>query len=255
MLQKKVLTWLESTGFPLEMAAANAFRRAGFEVRQSTPYLDSETEKGREIDVLATDPDYFGVVEINFVMECKSSSKPWVVLTSDDAFGSYNRFHAFGAMTESARSSLLKKGMKLMSWPYISRPAEGGYGFRQALSDGGDAAYTAAMGVMKACADLVRTGESRSFKPLVFAFPVIVVDSPLFECRLQTDGKLDLKEVVDSEFLFTVHIPQAFGCSIRVLTKAHLPDFAKRAHELAKAIREDVKDVETTVLSSIRITS
>jgi hypothetical protein len=249
VLQQKVLAWLESSGFPLEMAAANAFRREKFEVRQSTPYLDPETEKGREIDVLAIDPDYFGAIEINFVMECKSSSKPWIVLTSDDAFGSYNRFFAFAVMSQSASSALVEKAPDLGCWPFVERRDEGGYGFRQALSDGGDAAYTAAMGVMKACADMVRSGESKSYKPLVFAFPAIVVDAPLFECRLLADGNLHLKEVAESEFLFTAHIPKPLGCSIRVLTKSQLPQFAARSRELARVLRGDLKAEEMKVLS------
>ena len=253
MLQKKVLEWLHSTGFPLEMAVANAFRREKFEVRQSIPYLDPETDKGREIDVLAIDPDYIGAIEINFVIECKSSAKPWIVLTSDDAYGRYNRFSAFAAMTTSARNALADKGADLLGcWPFIDRGDEGGYGFRQALSDGGDAAYTAAMGVMKACVDMVRSGENWSAKPMVFAFPVIVVDAPLFECRLRTDGNLELTEVAESEFLFRVHMPKPLGCSIRVLTKSRLPDFAARSRELASALRGDLKDDETRLLSALR---
>lgn len=253
MLQKKVLEWLHSTGFPLEMSVANAFRREKFEIRQSTPYLDPQTGKGREMDVVAIDPDYIGAIEISFVMECKSSAKPWIVLTSDDAFGNYNRFSAFAAMTKSARNALSNKESSLLDcWPFIERGDEGGYGFRQALSDGGDAAYTASMGVMKACVDMVRAGEDWPAKPMVFAFPVIVVDAPIFECRLLTDGNLELKEVAESEFLFQAHLPKPLGCSIRVLTKSQLPAFAARSRELARALRKDLKDDEAKLLSALR---
>ena len=85
MLDNKVLEWIKKTGFPLEMQAASAFRAAGFEVRQSYTYPDPQSDKGREIDVLAQDPDWIGVIEVSFVLECKASSKPWVVLTSEDA--------------------------------------------------------------------------------------------------------------------------------------------------------------------------
>lgn len=251
MLQKRVLAWLESTGFPLEMAAANAFRREKFDVRQSTPYLDPETDKGREIDVLAADPDFWGAVEINFVMECKSSSKPWIVLASDDAFLNCNRLLAFAVMSQSALSALADKAPNLGCWPFVQRGNGGGYGFRQALSDGGDAAYTAAMGVLKACADMIRAGESRRYKPLVFAFPAIVVDAPIYECRLIEGGSLELNEVAESEFLFSVHIPNPLSCSIRVVTKSQLPQFATRARELARVLREDLKAEEDRVLSSL----
>jgi hypothetical protein len=252
MLQAKVLAWLEKTGFPLEMAAADAFRRASFEVRQSSIYADPETEKGREIDVLASDPDWIGAVEISFVVECKSSSKPWVVLTSDDALANYNRFHAFAAMTTSARDALIDKSPHLECMPYIERPSEGGYGFRQALLDGADPAYTAAMNVIKGCAGIARVSEKKAYKPLSIVFPVIVVDSPLFECRLQSDGQLALTEVDRSEFLFAAHIPEYVGCCIKVVTKRHLAEFANWARQLSVSLRSDLKSEEEKVLSSLK---
>lgn len=95
MLVKQITDWLNKTGFPLEMEAASAFRDAGFDVRQSATYADPQSDKGREIDVLAMDPDLIGIIDISFVVECKSSTKPWVVFTSDDALRNYNRLFAF----------------------------------------------------------------------------------------------------------------------------------------------------------------
>src|SRR6476469_3471123 len=68
-----VRTWLDKQGFPLEMRTASAFRAAGFDVRQSSYYVDAETGKAREIDVIAYDPDplMLGLTRIVFVLECK----------------------------------------------------------------------------------------------------------------------------------------------------------------------------------------
>jgi hypothetical protein len=90
----KVREWLDAQGFTLEMRTASAFRAAGFEVRQSSHYIDPETGKGREIDVVAADPDVLGVVDITFVVECKSSKKPWVLLCSPDTVVGYDRLFA-----------------------------------------------------------------------------------------------------------------------------------------------------------------
>ena len=98
----KIKDWLEGQGFSLEMQAASAFRAAGFEVRQSSYYSDSETGKGREIDVVARDPDTLGVVDITFIVECKSTKKPWVILCSPDVLAGYNRLFAFGVLSEKA---------------------------------------------------------------------------------------------------------------------------------------------------------
>jgi hypothetical protein len=84
----------------LVMEAAQACRDAGFEVRQSAHYSDPESAKSREIDVVAVDPDWSGVVEISFIVECKRSSKPWAMLCSKDTLSDYNRLFAFGVLSE-----------------------------------------------------------------------------------------------------------------------------------------------------------
>src|SRR5262245_57945867 len=96
------------------MRSAAAFRQAGFEVRQSCHYLDPETNQGREIDVLATDPDYLGVVEIHFVIECKATKKPWVLLASDDTLTGFNRIFTFGVLTKTAINTFVKRLKEFM---------------------------------------------------------------------------------------------------------------------------------------------
>jgi hypothetical protein len=246
MLSNKVLEWLRSTGFPLEMEAAAAFRNAGFDVRQSGTFPDPQSDKGREIDVLAEDPDVLGVIEISFVVECKSSSKPWVVLTSEDALANYNRLFAFAITSGAARKALASRLTELspVLRQYIDRPKRGGYGFRQALGKDADPAYTAAMSAIKACHGIAQDRVSSSIPRLAFAFPVVVVDSPLFECSRRDDGDLQLTEVSDSKFLFSAHIPGHVGCCIKVVTRECLPVYAKWAKGLANVIREDFKNEE-----------
>ena len=242
-LSDNVLEWLQSTGFPLEMEAAAAFRTAGFDVRQSSTFPDPQSDKGREIDVLAEDPDLIGIVEISFVVECKSSSKPWVVLTSTDALANYNRLLAFAVMSGAGRKALTGKFSDIPGLRhYIDRPNLGGYGFRQALGKDADPAYTAAMSALKACHGVAQDRTSSSIPRLAFAFPVIVVDSPLFECSRSDSGELQLVEVSQSEFLFSAHIPQHIGCCIKVVTREQLPEYANWAKQLANAIREGLKD-------------
>lgn len=247
-LTEKILEWLRITGFPLEMEAASAFRTAGFDVRQSCTFPDPQSDKGREIDVLATDQNIFGVIEISFVVECKSSSKPWVVLTSEDALYGYNRLLAFGVTSGAALSVLADR---IAEFPhlgsYIKRPEHGGYSFRQALGKESDPAYAAAMAALKACHGLAHDRIGSSVPRLAFAFPVIVVDSPLFECSRTLDGELILKQVTNSEFLFSAHIPEHIGCCIKVITRDYLSEFAKWAKGLARIIRAELVDEEEKI--------
>ncbi len=49
-------------------------------------------------------------------------------------------------------------------------------------------------------------------------FPIIVIDTELFQCSLQADGEISLEEVLMGEFLFVAKLPKYFGSCIRVIT-------------------------------------
>ena len=250
-LLSKVRNWLQSSGFPLEMEAAAAFRSAGFDVRQSTSYVDQQTEKGREIDVLASDPAHVGVVDISFVIECKGSKNPWVVLCSETALSSYNRLLAFALTSSAARSAIGERVTHhdSHSREYVLVENRAGYSMREALgSKESDPAYAAAMSAIKACRGLIREREPGGIQPICFAFPVVIVDSPLFECTLATDGQLELRQVQHSAYLFSAHIPDAVGCLIHVVTRPHLAEFARWAKAVATALRVDLQDKEAEAL-------
>jgi hypothetical protein len=248
-LESKVRKWVLQTGFPLEMEAASAFRNAGFEVRQSGTFVDLESNKGREIDVVASDPDWIGIVNISFVIECKASPNPWVVLASQDALANFNRIFAFSILSPDALEACVSRihGSFSTIKRYIMRPNQGGYGLRQAFGKGDDAAYTAAMSAIKGCHDLARKG-SGDFPALTFAFPVIVVDAPLFECTRKDDGKIELSRVQASEFLFSAHVPEPVSTCVKVVHREHLPKFASEMKQLANAIRQEFKKEEETAI-------
>jgi hypothetical protein len=246
MSREQVLKWLNETGFPLEMAAASAFRQAGFEVQQSATYVDLQSEKGREIDVLARDPDIIGFIELSVVVECKSSTKPWVVLTSNDALAVYNRLRTGAVMSERTYTALSRgRTDNLKVDQYLHRAGKCGYGFRQAFSKDADPGYGAAMNVVSACKGITSVVPAGDDWPtLAASIPIIVVDSPLFECQLRPDGELELVEVDASAFLFSAHIPKQVSCVVRVIHRSKLEVTAKWAKSLVDALREDLKPEE-----------
>lgn len=249
VVREKVIEWINRSGFPLEMESARAFRNAGFDVRQSASHLDPEEKKGREIDVLAADPDWLGVVEIYFVLECKSSDKPWVVLAADNALSNYNRAHAFSVVSREAKAAIFSSWRKGGEFKQLlDKSSRCGYGFRQALGGQNDKAYSAAISVLKACAGLVADRHDSNIPRYAFAFPVIVVDTPVFECSLNSDGELNLEEVQESEFLFSAHVPFEISSCIKVVKKDHLNVFADRAKKIATTIREAMMEYESKAL-------
>lgn len=249
-MSNKVLEWIKKTGFALELEAASAFRAAGFEVRQSFTYPDPQSDKGREIDVLAQVPDIMGIIEIYFVLECKASSKPWVVLASESTLENYSRLSAFAITSEAAREAIAKKIISNDSGKpnYLQRSSRCGYGFRQAFGSNDDAAYAATIGALKACSGLVKDRITPTIPRLAFAFPVIVVDSPLFECSLKGDGELHLQEVEESDFLCSAYIPDVVGCCIKVIRKELLSKYATEAKQLEITIRQSLKDEEDSAI-------
>lgn len=253
-MHSKVLTWLEVTGFPLEMKAASAFRDAGFEVRQSTTYADPLSEKGREIDVLARDPDIFGFIDLAVVVECKSSPNPWVVLTAADAMEGYNTLRARAVFSKRAFATLTHTRIdKLNVTPLLHSEGRCGYALRQAFSKGNDPGYEAAMSVLSACKGIFPPKSAGGWNIAAAALPIIVVNSPLFECELQADGSLLLTEVEYSEFLFSARLPEHVSCCIRVVNAAYLSTTAKWAKDVANQLRKDLQPVEAEILEELKL--
>lgn len=233
--------WLETQGFPLEMRTAAEFRKAGFGVKQSGFYVDPEMDKNREIDVEAVLPNLLGLVSVGFIVECKATTKPWVLLSSPDTVSDYGRHYAFAEMTSVARELLIKRFVDFdrlaQKIPWINKEGLIGYSLRQAHPER-DSGYEVAISLAKACSARIRTCEGRQVKQIAFMFPVIVTSAPLIQCSLAHDGQLQLEEVEQGEFLF---LGSELGACIRVVTANHLPSFALEAKNIGDELQKEFK--------------
>ncbi|EMB9230168.1 MULTISPECIES: hypothetical protein [Vibrio] len=244
MLSNKVLEWMNKTGFPLEMKTALSFRKQSFDVYQSHYYKDFESDKSREIDVLALhiDQNSTGIVDIAYVMECKASKKPWVVLKGDTLSDSYHRLNSFCIASDAGREAFADKlvnGELSYIRDYTEKSKYAGYDFRQAMGGDHDPAYGAAIGVIKACLGYIKDRTCNMPDRLCYCFPVIVVDSPLFECSLNQDGELELQEVQRSCFQFSSYHPERVSTTVTVITKSELDKFSSEAEMVAESIRHE----------------
>ncbi len=247
-LLPKIREWLDSQGFPLEMKAAAAFRAAGFEVRQSSFYTDPETNKNREIDLVALDPDDLGIVNIQFILECKAGKNPWVLLCSRDALRNYNRLFAFAALSKTARHILIdhiEGDFDAFSAriPWIKKEELSGYSLRRAHSEK-DTAFEAAVGVAKACNAFIQGKQEVDW--IAFAFPVIVIEGPLVRCWLDGNGDVQLDEASEGELLFG----HDFGACIRVVTASYLSAFAMEAKRVADRLRSELRSDADQIVES-----
>lgn len=245
-LSDKVKSWLETQGYPLEMRVASEFRKSEFEVAQSFYYRDEDTGKARELDVFARAFDVRGYVNFMFAVECKSSKKPWLILSTNDTL-SGNRLFTFAVSDDFTRKILVEKDY--LSWlleniPWFKKHDLRGYSVRQAFTDQQeiDVPFAAAISVFKAAHSLVAPDKQHHYDKLSFAFPVIVIDSPLFRCTLADDDSLTLEMISQGEFMFDVPGLQ-FG-TIRIVTKDALPSFVREAADTIKVIRDLLKPEE-----------
>ena len=232
---EQVRQWLFKTGLPLELEAAAAFRTAGFGSEHSSIYVDPETQKGREIDFIAHTRDILGLVQVYFVGECKSSSQPWVVFTNPEQYSTLT-YSSLGVTTSDTRQAIDHTLLTRSSvTPFLKATHVGGYAIRQAFSKDNDPAYAAAIGALKASYTLVNN-EEHITKRLAFAMPILVVDSPIFECSLDEGGQIQLNQVSISEFIFTAMIPKRTTACIRIVSRSALPYFSTHCYGLSEAL-------------------
>jgi hypothetical protein len=222
-MQEQLKKWFESTGFPLETETARSFFSIGYSVEHSAVYADQESEKSREIDVLAYKRDATGCFATFFVSECKSSDKPWVVLT-------HPQYIRRGALWIALMSANARKALGGHIEDYLGVYEEtfgasnGGYALKQAFAGQNDQAYAACICALKAASAFV-AGDTEAIS---FAFPIIVVDAPIYEYSEINDGPGEFHQVQSTSFMFSAHLKGYARTNIHLVSKDALPDFSKR---------------------------
>ncbi|MEV8376741.1 hypothetical protein AB0P21_28625 [Kribbella sp. NPDC056861] len=209
---------MQTQGYPLEMQIARIAQEVGLMAHQGFHYYDSEQQVHREIDVMVTTGRAQSrtgrSLQLRVVFEAKSStgrSKPWVILADKSSTMAnparvvqrYVNDQAKDWWRRSVGRSQAVHGLSLFDVDDVR-----GYSLiRPTLAAGGsrdDQAFSAMMQVSKAahgvCEWLTETG-SKSKRPrdsselFAIVLPVVVVDSPLYQCWLDGDGQIQLEEV------------------------------------------------------------
>lgn len=274
-LKERVSKWLEQQGYPLEMRVAQELQQAGFADRVSVGsfYEDPHTGKYREVDVVAyhlqtgvkpSSTMSFNVL-VSFLIECKKSTKPWVAFVVDDSPLNANEMGSVyhWPMTEVARDRI---GDYLMfRWSEIGgtfyAPGATAYGLVEAATIGpnpqdakeasqkvmgtGNASNRAYDGLqqllnaldarLKMLNDVERSSNMSDRKRGTVCVPVLILDGPLFECRL-SGGVLDLTQVEQTTVVFRDRVV-GFGVPrVLVVTANRLEQFARSAFSLASGI-------------------
>jgi hypothetical protein len=254
-VENSIKKWIKETGFPLEMQAAHVFNELGYDVRQSYVVKDIQENKPREIDILATYPFELdrGITRIFCILECKSSKHPWLVFDGENTLSSYNMLHSFAIMSPDALSEIgnvILNDKSRESWEIFQHSPKCGYALRQPFSDK-DTGYTAAMNVLKACCNMIEPTEKYSLPQINVAFPILVVDKPIFECAY-VEGELTVKQVPHSKFLFSSYIPNFAISRINIVHIDHLDSFAKHYINVATKLRKILEPIEQKAMDKIK---
>lgn len=247
-IKNKLLTWLDTQGYPLEMRVARAFQREGFRVIQSDYYTDNDTGDSREIDVLASIQASYKnfFIRITFVVECKlSKDKPWILFSSEEcALGDSAR------VAQRAASSLgrrvlhdLARDVEVQTLPVFTIPEMPAYGLTQAFNSGHDVCYGAATAVADAAAAITAAASKRQYGPrplevVEFVFPVIVTEARLFSANLEPDSSIAMKEVQSSVLLWRNPVVGPPHTTIHVVSIGGLERFVSEAMVSAQSLRK-----------------
>jgi len=247
-IKGKISKWLKSQGYPLEMKVSSSLRKQNFEVHQSWYYPDPETEKPREIDILALRSETYGILGVEFLIECKHSKKPWVLFSSEQTLESYNRLFSFGVLSKDAKKALIKHTSnnikKVSEIPWFIKEGKVAYGLTQAFGSGNDVTYQATLSSLKAAISrkIEREKGKYSISEFTFSFPVVIVEGQLFECYFSSDDRIKLAEIDQAFYHFPVRINDMPGTTIRIVSTKGIDKFCNEARQIFEKLTELFKE-------------
>lgn len=191
---ERIRGWLTQEGYPLEYEAARISKEASFRVFQGLFFEDPESAppKPREIDVLAVRE---AIVMrrpatrcgVYYAIECKSNSKPWLVLKGNTKGGRLEGLQ--GALVSTIRGVDVLAGFdETDPDPWLLRmPDACGFSVVQTHRKGNDLdpAYGALRSVTKAARAILETPPPAH---PVMALPVVVLGGGLCNLRYDDEG-------------------------------------------------------------------
>jgi hypothetical protein len=226
--EKRIRNWILKNGYPFEMQIARLFQKNGFKISQSVLYRDIDTNKYREIDILAYHNKVVNGVSFSFsfVIECKKSNdKPWIVFKNTDLINNkLNRFKAFA--TNNAHLLIHKtKANKTLKNVFPSLE-DAGYNIVIAFKESKDLAYSSTTSLIKACKYIVNKFNKSELKQCNIYIPVIAIEGNLYDAYLDIDGEISFKEVEKSSIMNTkVFDEEEFSNLIRIVSSSNIEKY------------------------------
>lgn len=203
-----------------------------------------------EIDVIGRTTDVIGLLYVYAVIECKKSSKPWIVFTSDKA--GYNRIWSFAIMTNNASQAVNNHLDRMLEIDWFNKNGRLGYGITEAFTSKEDETFKAGMTATKASISLVKN-ETNSLRSefLSFFFPTVVLDGRLFEFYLEQNGNPVVAEINSAFLLFPIRIGENSGSTVRIVTiKAfdrYCTEISSVYHSLKNVLSAEMEELAKSI--------
>jgi hypothetical protein len=250
-----VKKWFARHGYSLELQTARQFQRAGFDVAHGAFYRDPESDKPREIDVVATKDALGGTwwIRVTFVIECKSGqNQSWALLGSPAS-----SVDGIGRLTvgiHSERAGMLGAYLRRRSpvgeaslWKRSQNPARG----LVRIGEGNDdLAFAAMVSVVKAAVaqlEFANSSEELGDPLAEFVFPVIVIDSPLYRVNLDEHGDMAYTALPSGAVSWRHPSAKRHLTVIDIVTVDDLPAFVEEAAACAALLLEHAEYAVRTI--------
>ncbi len=246
--------FVETSGFPLEVRATDAFRQAGFTSLSSLVYDNPATGDVGEIDNFAfreasiPGEDPGASFQISYVVECKRSADvPWLLFRSQPGGVLATPFLRSVTLLQSrgvgsllfAHAGDWKDRLRLTA----EMP---GVAYRvRAARTGEDVAFKAVSGAVRAARAQVESTSrqheaakrERTRLPFEISRPVVVVSAPLFFCDFEPSGQFTLEETERGSVLTTSTAPTLpRSVLVDVVTEAGLASYAAEQNLIASEL-------------------
>lgn len=229
-INTKILDWIKKGGFPLEMKVAKSFIKAGFDVVQSVYYMDIESEKLRETDIIATKSLLINRVWVNiaFVIECKSTlEKPWVILINDGLKYYHDELPIY--ITNNGRKFIeaTKKNDEYRSDFLFRNRRKIGYSLVTAFNkEGKEPSYEAIQSLTKACEYFMKESNNKRDYQMNIYLPIVIVEGLLFNATLAQNEEIQIEQVNNSEIQITRSFHSFGDANLRIFDHSDLDNTA-----------------------------
>ncbi|WP_146074892.1 hypothetical protein [Micromonospora chalcea] len=248
-LREKLHSWLNDQGYPLELRTARAFQGRG-RVQQSDYYYDTDAQCYREIDVRVTlqadSENLLSWLEVALCIEAKSApDKPWVLFSGEE-----QPLHPIAAALQRISSPAARDWLgaaalrrSVQNLPLLRVEDHPGHNLIRASlgpNQREDVAYKATLSAVKAAHWTAKeASENPDERVSLVAFPVVVIDAPLFKCSLDSSsGELKLWRVDCGTLVWRNSVtPANQGHTIvHVVTEPAIQGFADNASQTLEGL-------------------